>query len=290
MADFVSSRPRRAMPRRAAAIAPPNRLRLTRRSRCGPQAHSEESDAGCSRQVRGLSRRSVEHEVLMDANAKKTALRMIPYGLYVLTAQDADGTVAAATVNWSAGVVSPPLVVVGAKADSGAYAVYQGRERLCPQHSRQGPTGRGSLFFKPAVRRRRRRINRDVLPWQHGRAHPRVGAGVRGMSPDEHGRDRRPLGLRRRGRRRGRRRRDRRPTGRRDALAERPRREDLLRRLTARRGGRRGDADAGLGRRHVRRHPPVHLEQPPPRSHRRGNRRAGLPRALLRSRSRSWRG
>jgi hypothetical protein len=51
MADFVSSRPRRAMPRRAAAIAPPNRLRLTRRSRCGPQAHSEESDAGCSRSV-----------------------------------------------------------------------------------------------------------------------------------------------------------------------------------------------------------------------------------------------
>ena len=36
----------------------------------------------------------------MDANAKKTALRMIPYGLYVLTAEDGDGTVAAATVNW----------------------------------------------------------------------------------------------------------------------------------------------------------------------------------------------
>ena len=37
----------------------------------------------------------------MDANAKKTALQMIPYGLYVLTAADKSGSrVAAATVNW----------------------------------------------------------------------------------------------------------------------------------------------------------------------------------------------
>ena len=36
----------------------------------------------------------------MDADAKKTALRMIPYGIYVLTAEAGDGTIAAATVNW----------------------------------------------------------------------------------------------------------------------------------------------------------------------------------------------
>ena len=36
----------------------------------------------------------------MDADTKKTALRMIPYGIYVLTAQAPDGTIAAATVNW----------------------------------------------------------------------------------------------------------------------------------------------------------------------------------------------
>lgn len=36
----------------------------------------------------------------MDADAKKTALRMIPYGLYVLTGEAGDGRVAAATVNW----------------------------------------------------------------------------------------------------------------------------------------------------------------------------------------------
>ncbi len=38
----------------------------------------------------------------MDADAKKTALRMIPYGLYVLTAEK-DGEIAAATVNWFEG-------------------------------------------------------------------------------------------------------------------------------------------------------------------------------------------
>ena len=36
----------------------------------------------------------------MDADDKKQALRMIPYGLYVLAAESADGRVAASTVNW----------------------------------------------------------------------------------------------------------------------------------------------------------------------------------------------
>ena len=36
----------------------------------------------------------------MDADAEKTTLRMIPYGLYVLTADDGKDTVGAATVNW----------------------------------------------------------------------------------------------------------------------------------------------------------------------------------------------
>ena len=35
---------------------------------------------------------------VMDADAKKTTLRMISYGLYVLTADDGKGTVGAATV------------------------------------------------------------------------------------------------------------------------------------------------------------------------------------------------
>src|SRR6185312_12053494 len=50
----------------------------------------------------------------MNQDAKKTALRMIPYGIYVLTADDGQGNVAAATVNWvTQTAFDPPLVVVG---------------------------------------------------------------------------------------------------------------------------------------------------------------------------------
>lgn len=60
----------------------------------------------------------------MNADAKKTALRMIPYGIYVLTADDGKGNVAAATVNWvTQSAFAPPLVAVGVKTDSGAYTV-----------------------------------------------------------------------------------------------------------------------------------------------------------------------
>jgi flavin reductase (DIM6/NTAB) family NADH-FMN oxidoreductase RutF len=58
----------------------------------------------------------------MDEAAKKTAFRMIPYGLYVLTTVSKDGKdVGAATVNWiTQSSFNPPLVVAGVKADSGA--------------------------------------------------------------------------------------------------------------------------------------------------------------------------
>ena len=49
----------------------------------------------------------------MDEDAKKTALRMIPYGIYVLTAEAPDGSTAAATVNWVTQTsFKPPLVAV----------------------------------------------------------------------------------------------------------------------------------------------------------------------------------
>lgn len=60
----------------------------------------------------------------MDQDAKKTALRMIPYGLYVLTARTEQGQVTAATVNWvTQASFSPPLIVVGIKADTNSYEV-----------------------------------------------------------------------------------------------------------------------------------------------------------------------
>ncbi len=58
----------------------------------------------------------------MNADAKKTVLRMIPYGIYVLTADDGKGNIAAATVNWvTQSAFAPPLIVVGVKSDSGIY-------------------------------------------------------------------------------------------------------------------------------------------------------------------------
>ncbi|MCH8940104.1 MAG: flavin reductase family protein [Chloroflexi bacterium] len=59
----------------------------------------------------------------MDEDAKKTALRMIPYGMYVLTTKSKDGKdVGAATVNWLTQTsFSPPLIAVGIKADSGTH-------------------------------------------------------------------------------------------------------------------------------------------------------------------------
>jgi flavin reductase (DIM6/NTAB) family NADH-FMN oxidoreductase RutF len=58
----------------------------------------------------------------MNNDAKKAVLRMIPYGLYVLTADDGKGNIVASTVNWvTQSAFTPPLVVVGVKADSGTY-------------------------------------------------------------------------------------------------------------------------------------------------------------------------
>ena len=60
----------------------------------------------------------------MDEDAKKTALRMIPYGMDVLTSKSNGGKdVSSATVNWLTQTsFSPPLVAVGVKGYSGDHA------------------------------------------------------------------------------------------------------------------------------------------------------------------------
>ena len=86
----------------------------------------------------------------MDADAKKTALRMIPYGIYVLTAEHA-GTVAAATVNWvTQTAFEPPLLAVGVKTDSGAYAALKGAGHFALNMLGKGQQGMAFTFFKPA--------------------------------------------------------------------------------------------------------------------------------------------
>ena len=89
----------------------------------------------------------------MDANTKKTTLRMIPYGLYVLTAAHADGRVAAATVNWvTQASFEPPLVVVGVKADSGAHALIKETKAFALNVLGKGQGPLAFTFFKPAER------------------------------------------------------------------------------------------------------------------------------------------
>lgn len=87
----------------------------------------------------------------MDDQAKKTALRMIPYGLYVLTAGEEGGDLAAATVNWVTQTsFSPPLLALGVKTDSGVYAVAREKGQMVLNILGQGQQGPAFTFFKPA--------------------------------------------------------------------------------------------------------------------------------------------
>jgi flavin reductase (DIM6/NTAB) family NADH-FMN oxidoreductase RutF len=89
----------------------------------------------------------------MEAEAKKTALRMIPYGLYVLTAEGKDGKVAAATVNWvTQTAFQPPLVVVGVKADSGAHTIIKDSRVFALNILGKHQKGQAFTFFKPLER------------------------------------------------------------------------------------------------------------------------------------------
>lgn len=86
----------------------------------------------------------------MDDAAKKTALRMIPYGIYILTARSGD-EVAAATVNWvTQSSFEPPLIAVAIKTDSGAYALIKKTQCFALNMLGKGQAPVGFTFFKPA--------------------------------------------------------------------------------------------------------------------------------------------
>jgi flavin reductase (DIM6/NTAB) family NADH-FMN oxidoreductase RutF len=87
----------------------------------------------------------------MNADAKKAVLRMIPYGIYVLTADDGKGGIAAATVNFVTQTsFAPPLVAVGVKADSGAYAVLKLARRFVLNMLGKDHKSLAFTFFRPA--------------------------------------------------------------------------------------------------------------------------------------------
>ena len=87
----------------------------------------------------------------MNTDAKKVVLRMIPYGIYVLTADDGKGNVAAATVNWvTQTAFAPPLVVIGVKTDSGAYKVLQSSKKFVLNMLGKDQKALAFTFFRPA--------------------------------------------------------------------------------------------------------------------------------------------
>ena len=88
----------------------------------------------------------------MEDATRKTALRAIPYGIYILTAKGTDGGLAAATVNWVMQTAfSPPLIAVGVKADSGSYAAVKESGQFALNMLGKGQQGTAFAFFKPAT-------------------------------------------------------------------------------------------------------------------------------------------
>ncbi len=87
----------------------------------------------------------------MDDAAKKTALRIIPYGIYVLTTTSDDGEAGAAAVNWvTQTAFDPPLVSIGVKTDSATYDVIKESGSFALNMLGKGQQAIGFAFFRPA--------------------------------------------------------------------------------------------------------------------------------------------
>ncbi len=89
----------------------------------------------------------------MDQEQKKIALRMIPYGLYILTGEDKSGRVAAATVNWvTQASFEPPLVAVGVKKDSQTHEIIKEAGYFALNILGRGQESIAYTFFKSLQR------------------------------------------------------------------------------------------------------------------------------------------
>ncbi len=86
----------------------------------------------------------------MDAQARKQALRMFTYGLYVMTAAS-DDAVAAGTVTWlSQASFEPPLIMVAVRGDSGLHAVVEQTGEFAVSIVAEGQKEMAAAFFRPA--------------------------------------------------------------------------------------------------------------------------------------------
>lgn len=84
----------------------------------------------------------------MDDQAKKTALRMIPYGLQVLGVSDGS-TMDVASINWTTQVsFQPPLVVIGVKKDSKPFGILKNGRKFALSFLESGQRDLAFAFFK----------------------------------------------------------------------------------------------------------------------------------------------
>jgi flavin reductase (DIM6/NTAB) family NADH-FMN oxidoreductase RutF len=90
---------------------------------------------------------------MTDPETRKTVLRMIPYGLFILTSQDKSEQVAAAAVNWVTQTsFKPPLVSVAVRGDSFVHQVIQESGVFALNALGKGQGATAFAFFKPTVR------------------------------------------------------------------------------------------------------------------------------------------
>lgn len=84
----------------------------------------------------------------MDEQAKKTALLMIPYGLYVLSAKHGDA-LATGTINWlTQASFEPPLVAMGVKRDSHVFEAVKGSHQFALSILGTGQKDVAFAFFR----------------------------------------------------------------------------------------------------------------------------------------------
>ncbi len=87
----------------------------------------------------------------MDEAARKTALRMIPYGLFVVTASYGD-EVSGTCINWvTQASFQPPLVVLGLKNDSHTLAHVRAGGAFAVNVLASGQKDLAYAFFKPTT-------------------------------------------------------------------------------------------------------------------------------------------
>jgi flavin reductase (DIM6/NTAB) family NADH-FMN oxidoreductase RutF len=85
---------------------------------------------------------------IMNEKAKKQTLRMIPYGLYVVTARDGDGA-NGATVSWlSQAAFDPPRIVVGLRNETGIHERVQATGQFAVNVLGTGQKDLASAFFR----------------------------------------------------------------------------------------------------------------------------------------------